>query len=66
MIAADEAGVQVEVSPGPYELGAGQTLDLPVNVSVQPGALDFTPDAVTLLFQAGVPPNLRALLHGGA
>ncbi len=57
VIAADEPGVQVEVSPGPYELGAGQTLDLPVNVSVQPEALDFTPDATTPLLQAGVPPT---------
>ncbi|MGQ9548071.1 MAG: S8 family serine peptidase, partial [Roseiflexus sp.] len=57
VIAADEPGVQVEVAPGPYELGAGQTLDLPVNVSVQPEALDFTPDATTPLLQAGVPPT---------
>ncbi len=57
VIAADEPGVQVEVSPGPYELGAGQTLDVPVNVSVQPEALDFTPDATTPLLQAGVPPT---------
>ena len=57
VIAADEPGVQVEVSPGPYELGAGQTLDLPVNVSVRPEALDFTPDATTPLLQAGVPPT---------
>jgi subtilisin family serine protease len=57
VLAADEPGVQVEVSPGPYELGAGQTLDLPVNVSVQPETLDFTPDATTPLLQAGVPPT---------
>lgn len=57
VIAADEPGVQVEVAPGPYALGAGETLDLPVNVSVQPEALDFTPDATTPLLQAGVPPT---------
>lgn len=56
VVAADEPGVQIEASPGPYELLPGQTVDVPVNVSVDPAALDFTRDATTPPRQTGDPP----------
>ncbi|MCS6841305.1 MAG: S8 family serine peptidase [Roseiflexus sp.] len=54
--AAEEQGVRVEVSPGPYALSPGRVLDVPVNVSVDPAALDFTRDATTPPRQTGDPP----------
>lgn len=52
VLAAQENGVSIETSPGPYVLQPGHTLDIPVTVSVQPQALDFTPDAATLTSQS--------------
>lgn len=56
VIAAEEQGVVIETPPGPYELHPGQTLDVPVRVSVDPAALDFTRDETTPQRQTGDPP----------
>lgn len=56
IIAAEEQGVLVETPPGPYALNPGQTLDVPVRISVDPAALDFTRDETTPQRQIGDPP----------
>jgi subtilisin family serine protease len=56
VIAAEEQGVLIETPAGPYELHPGHTLDVPVRVSVDPAALDFTRDETTPQRQTGDPP----------
>jgi len=56
IVAAGEQGVQIEIAPGPYEVQPGQRLDVPVNMSVDPAALDFTRDETTPPRQTGDPP----------
>ncbi|MCS6939432.1 MAG: S8 family serine peptidase [Roseiflexus sp.] len=56
IVAAEEQGVQIEAPSGPYALPPGQMIDVPVNVSVNPSALDFTRDATTPQQQFGDPP----------
>ncbi len=56
VVAAEENGVLIETPPGPYRLRPGETLDVPVTISVQPAALDFTRDAATPERQGPVDP----------
>lgn len=56
VVAAREEGVQIEAPSGPYVLPPGQMLDVPVSVSVDPAALDFTRDETTPPRQTGDPP----------
>ncbi|HMO56534.1 MAG TPA: S8 family serine peptidase [Roseiflexaceae bacterium] len=48
-IAAQEAGVNLLLNPGPYTLPADSTLQVPVTLQINPQLLDFSPDATTAL-----------------
>ncbi len=60
----NEPGVTVELPPGPISLAAREQALVPVTVSVDPRALDFTPDAATPLEQESLPRHFLAE-HGG-
>jgi subtilisin family serine protease len=59
-----EAGVTIQLPPGPISIPAHAQVQVPVAISVDPQALDFTPDAATPLEQDA---NLRYFMaeHGG-
>ncbi|MGB9753511.1 S8 family serine peptidase [Roseiflexus castenholzii] len=56
VIAAAEQGVLIETPSSPYEAPPGHTLEVPVTISVDPAALDFTRDETTPQRQIGDPP----------
>jgi subtilisin family serine protease len=62
--AVSERGVTITLPPGPIEVPPHEHALVPITVTVQPGALDFTPDPATPLEQGGFPRYFLAE-HGG-
>jgi subtilisin family serine protease len=62
--AVSEAGVVITLPPGSISIPPHSTQTVPVSITVDPSALDFTPDAATPLMQDGFPRYLMAE-HGG-
>jgi hypothetical protein len=63
-VTAEEAGVSITLPPGPITLPPNSQVTLPVSLTVQPQALDFTPDWATPLQQNNFPRHYLAE-HGG-
>jgi subtilisin family serine protease len=59
-----ESGVTVTPPAGPISVPPHSHIDVPISITVDPGALDFTPDAATPLTQNGFPRYFLAE-HGG-
>lgn len=62
--AVSETGVTINLPPGPLSIPPYSTLTVPVSITVNPGALDFTADAATPSMQDGFPRYIMAE-HGG-
>jgi subtilisin family serine protease len=59
-----ESGVTITPPTAPISMSPYSSVEVPISISVDPQALDFTPDAATALTQDGVPRYFMAE-HGG-
>ncbi len=50
-VSASEPGVTVELPSTPIEIPAGSVVDVPINLTIDPTKLDFSPDVSTSLLQ---------------